>query len=407
MRLLIFGMIWGVIAISCRQEPTGKNPNPPQISMQKASLWDLVTDIGINVISPAFNKLERDTRALGDTIFKQCQNISQWDRKQLKQSFLSAMRSYHLTEVFQIGPTARNGYELREQMYSWPRSNSYLIDTEVAKKQKKSDYQYKGLGTSMGFPALEYLIYEETLTNQCHNCGMVLLEDWNQLPRDKKMVSRCDYMKFVSTSLTRNAQKLREAWNPVNGDITLSPAYRQDFKTLKEFAVKLTHGLIFLDREVKDHRLGTPSGIHRDLCSFDSCPEQSEHWLSKDSIYSLLYTTKGFFSVFTGDRIDGEKPGYGFEEWLLAKGHHELVKEFKKRTLNFIQNLEKLKNQTHLELLAQDVVYEKCRATTTENRMVEICALYKDLKQITDLYKTDFLLATNFGRPHNQGGDTD
>ena len=407
-RFFILGIIWGVLAISCSREPlkTGSSAN---VKTQKTGLWGLVFNLGGHVISPAFNRLEKETKALEDTISKQCQDPSQFDRELLKQSFLKAMRSYHFTESFQIGLITRNGYELKEQIYSWPQSNPYSIDVEIATKQERATYQYKGMTTSVGFPALEYLIYEETLTNQCRNCGATLLENWNQLSRHEKIKSRCHYMKFVSSRLTRNVQKLQKAWEPVDGDITLSQVYREDFKLLKEFATQLTHGIIFFDREMKHSRLGIPSGINDDLCGFDSCPERSEHLNSKDSIYSLLHSTKGLLAIFTGDAIDdGNKSGgYGFEEWLLEKGHRKFVHKFKESILNFIGNLEKLKDQTNIELLAKDVEYEECQTTTSGHRAVEICALYKDLERIVDLYKTDFLLAADFGRPRDQGGDTD
>ncbi len=444
--LLAISVVAGFLVVNCyhKELPSSTATTPidkPENSTDspKIGLWGL-SQIGVNVIFPAFERLAQNTIALKESISLHCKAIPSvaqsqwtWNRDPLKKAFLKAMRSYHFTEAFQIGLIARSEYAMRKKIYSRP-TNSYAIDREIAEKQASQNYVYKKQPTTMGFAALEYLIYEESLMNHCIDCGVESLEEWNQLPTQVKVKNRCHYMQFVVEILTEQAQQLRKAWRPLNGDIIFAPTYQEDFKTLKRFAVSLTHGLIFFDREIKDRRLGIPSGINHDLCGFDSCPEQSEHLRSKDSIHSLLYSAKGLWAIFTGDfpgedslktgyhlkkdynlkknhssnKNDDFKEGYGFEEWLVEKGHLELVQNFKAHTSRFIQNLEKLSHQhINIEALAQNVNYEQCKTTTTESRHVEICALYQDLKKVTDIYKTDFLLATDFGRPKNQGGDTD
>ena len=412
MHILILGMLVGIFSTNCKKEESKKNLMSTNVRVPKSGLFRFVSDIGINVISPAYDRLAKDTKNLETSILNECvNNRLSINRDNLKHSFLKAMRSYHFMEAFQIGAIARNDFQLREQIYSWPQSNSYLIDVEIMEKQKNPSYQYRGIPTSVGFSALEYMIYEEKLVNQCSTCGVKPLENWNDLPNETKIQNRCEYMIYVAKALAQNTKKLSDAWKPVNGDITLSPTYRQDFKLLKEFAVKLTHSLIFFDKEIKDRRLGIPGGINFDLCGYDSCPEQSEHFYSKDSISSLLYASKGLLAIFTGDKVnehfDITDSGRGYEEWLTEKGHQGLAQDLKRTIVHFIKNLQSLQNKSSIDLLAADIKYRDCKRTTSENRIVEICALYQDLKKITDLYKTDFLLAMDFGRPKDQGGDTD
>ena len=107
------------------------------------------------------------------------------------------------------------------------------------------------------------------------------------------------------------------------------------------------------------------------------------------------------------ENFDLVKSGYGYEEWLSENGHESLAKEMKQSVLEFIKNLEQQQSQKTIQLLAMDISPTDCDKTTVENRIVEICALYRDAKKVTDLYKNDFLLALNIGMPTNHGGDTD
>ena len=401
--------------ISCRihEEPKellrfkDKEISPISFQVEKGGLWRLVSDVGFHVVLPALENLKRETELLHGGISQQCRDIPQFDREKLKPLFLKAMRSYHFTEAFQIGFIARDGGELSKDLYSHRGANTYLIDKDVAKRQKNPSYSFKKNTYQVGFSSLEYLIYEDTLMNQCSSCGEGVLENWNRISREEKLESRCQYMLFVSHLLLEGVESLRQAWEPVEGDITLSETYRNDFKVVKKFASKLIHGMNFFSEQVKDYRLGVPSGINYDACGFDSCPDQSEHPMSKDSIYSLIYSARGLWAIFTGEPLGASREGYGFEEWLFESGHGDLVGRFKESLLSFIQNLEKLKDHTHLEALAQDVVYRECKETTVENRKVEICALYRDAEKVMNIYWSELLLAADFGRPVGQGGDTD
>lgn len=416
---------WGLMIISCAQGGGEANFTNPK--GEKTGLWALASNLGTNVIDPSLTQLRGDMKALSEMIYLQCQkgfpfDVEKFDREKLKPLFLQAMRSYHFTEAFQIGLRARNGGELQEKIYYPGGANVYLIDTGVAKLQNFSDHSEGEHPRAIGFSALEYLIYEDSLSNSCQNCGDPILQKWNELSLQERLGSRCQYMVWTSDLLTRQIESLQQSWFSVRGDMTLSQIYREDFKTLKEFTLRLLKGLHFFEKRVKDHRLGVPSGMNNNICGLDSCPESSEHPFSEDSIYSLLYSARGLLSVFTGTIVTdsivtidlsdkgllkGKEEAYGFDDWLLENGHGDLALRFKRSINYFIENLEGLNKNTHIALLAQGVKYKECRATTSTNRVVEICALYQDLKNIMDLYNTEILLAADFGRPVDQGGDTD
>ena len=401
-----------IIIISCSKSDFGelgglgysKNNQLPSVGLP-----GLVSDISNNVIVPAYKKLHQNVKNLEESIVRECSDPNNFNRDEPKSMFLQAMRSYHFTEAFQIGVIARNGHQMRENIY--PRHFSlYSVDEQIALKQIDDSHKYNATPNSIGFPALEYLIFEDQLVNRCHpNCREDLMRQWNALSSTLKMQGRCDYMRHLSSLLSKEVGTLRDSWLPSNQDITLTQTYQQDFKTIKEFAIQLTHSLMFFDH-IKDERLGIPSGINREWCADDSCPQESEHRHSQDSVFSLIYSVKGLRAIFTGDKIDSDfntiEAGYGYEEWLIENGHEYLAKDFKNRISNFLENIQKSKKYS-IESMSKNISLQKCSETTSEKRTVEICALYQDLKKITDLYKNDFLLAMDFGRPLEQGGDTD
>ena len=402
-----------MIIATCEKGPSGIDAQVADGRQnQPGGLFSLASDIINNVIVPAHNDLYQDVKNLKESISKECSDIEKFNRNKLRKIFIKAMRSYHFTESFQIGFIARDAYSVREKIYPWNQANLYSIDREIATRQANILYQYKSTPNLMGFPALEYLIFEDTLVNYCPDCSSSILKGWNSLTLDTRKKDRCHYMEYVSQALFQEVEALRNAWLPVeNGNITSSQVYQEEFKVAKEFAIDLTYALNFFDREVKDVRLGIPTGINTDLCLKESCPEQSEHPFSQDSMASLLYSTRGLFSVITGDKIDDNfkvvREGYGYEEWLRDNGHGTLAEEFISRIKKFLLNLKALEGKSSVEKMTKDMSYADCSQTTSENRKVEICALYQDLKKITDLYKNEFLLALDWGRPLQQGGDTD
>ena len=396
--------------ISCSKGKFGELGYSQNSQLSSVGLPGLVSDISHNVIIPAYKKLYQDVKNLEESITRECSDIKKFNRDKPKSMFLRAMRSYHFTEAFQIGVISRNGHQMRENIY--PEYFSlYSVDEQITLKQVDKNHEYSVNPAHLGFPALEYLIFEDQLVNRCHpNCREDLMKQWNRLSDTLKLQNRCDYMRHASGLLSKEVKILQDSWLPLNQDITLSQTYQQDFKIIKEFAIQLTHSFNFFDHTVKDIRLGVPSGINRTWCADDSCPHESEHRHSQDSIFSLIYSVKGLWAIFTGDKIDSNfntvEAGYGYEEWLIENGYEDLAKDFKHRISNFLENIQKWQEHS-IESMSQDISLKKCAETTSEKRTVEICALYQDLKKITDLYKNDFLLAMDFGRPLEQGGDTD
>ena len=264
-------VILSLLLIGCRDQGQVTTNTTPSTVQVESGFYGLVRNVGHDIIVPAYKRLERDVTLLKKEVDAQCslKEGEQFERANLKKLFLNAMRSYHFVEAFSIGIIAEDGYFLKESIYSWPQSNNYLIDTNVAENK-----DYKVTSSAMGFPTLEYLIYEDKLLNICKDCGVSIMETWNQLPKIQKIQSRCNYMKFVAGHLVDDIHTINKAWNPPKGDLTRSLTYRKNFKTAKNFAIELAHGLNFFDKTIKDERLGIPAGISQG-CYYESCPEKA------------------------------------------------------------------------------------------------------------------------------------
>lgn len=402
----IFLLIFVFIFSSCIKE------EPKSVEKKVANgLYSLSKNALDNIIVPAYKELAKDSDSFLNLVNQQCSldNIGQFNRQVLKKSFLKLARSYHYTEVFQIGTIAENSMAMKEYLYSWPSHNYYLIDNEIVRKTQDSSYDYDDIPSAQGIPAIEYIVYEESLQNQCQDCGDKEMEAWNKLPTEKKIKSRCDYLIHVSENLNKQLGALAASWQ---GETFQSVSFKKNFVTVKEFAIQLTHALNFIDNEIKDRRLGIPSGINFDLCGFDSCPEQSEHLLSGDSLNSLFFTMKGLLEILSGDSYSDQlkvtRQGYGFIEHLAKKGHEQIVQDMINKTLKMMKHLsKKSRSGASIESLSTDIAYNDCKVSTSTNRKVEVCSLYQDIKEISTLYKNEFLLAADFGRPIDQGGDSD
>lgn len=383
----------------------------PRESQGRKGLNALTTHLIKEVIHPGYQSLFDSAFKFDRDLAKYCGTGTFPANETIKQSYKRLLNSYHYTEAFQVGEVAYQGHALREKIYPWPTVNAYQMDLEVAKAFFNKPYKYSTQTSARGLPALERYLYSTDLNDGCEDCGEPMLEKFVALSDLQKFNLRCRYMKSVARDISLQAMKLAESWKPVRGDVTLSSGYQKHFRVQKEFALKLVHSMIFTDQSIKDYKIGAPAGISRDHCKDDSCPDLSEHIDSKHSIESLYHTTRGLLAIFTGTNLPSPSANinssYGFDDWLTSKGHAGLSKKMVSALLSFYSNLERLKGKKTVEDLSLEVDFTECEQTTTKIRKNELCALHSDIKRFTDLYKNEFLLAADFGRPVDQGGDPD
>ncbi len=378
--------------------------------ISKKNLRNFIENQATHVIYPTYIKMNQTAVALNNEIINQCSSPENFSFEPLKPLYVDYIKAFHFSEAFQVGRVQRGAGEIAERLYAHPHINLIKVDIEVARYANSNTIEFDKIANAMGLGALDYLLFETSLQNDCLTCGQPLLQSWNNLPDLQKITSRCAYMKFVSQQLVNDTTSLVQSWTPQAGKFERSESFTTDIISLKEFTVKSAKAFGFLAKQLKDDRVGIPSGFLSERCGSTSCPGDSEHITSGLSILSLIQSLKGSLVFLNASSFDADynptANHYGFNQILALKGQPAIGVDMTAKIKNAIQNLSKNLDSNIFEM-TQGYRKEDCKASTSQNRNIEICSLYQDIKQVSDLYKNQFLNAVDLGKPSSETAEAD
>lgn len=427
-RILLLGFILSIS--SCgdfKQDQLTEGPNASSeviidnlesINSGKFSIDKVLLNFGLNVMVPSVFEFNKNIVDLNSHLELYCDAISnypvehykeetfQTQKSKLQHKWKKAMSIYHRLEAFKLGVLRNNAEELGLSFYAWPLQNSCRIDLEIAKNSGKNESE---LGTKsfnlMGLGALETILFTKTGSHNCPS-SPVFLTKWMSESAKTRHFDQCNYMKNVTKALLSSTKILSNKWDPKLENFTLSmvkgKSRAQKLLSLNE----LSNSLFYVEKIVKDLKVGTPSGILN--CKLTSCPESSEHLLSKMSIEAIISNLQGFYYAFNGIDPDTGFNGMGMDDYLTSQSHASIAHAMNNAITNAIKRFSVHVGKKSLYELSLEVSKSLCDASSSENRTIEICALYQDLRGITNILKNDYILALrDIEAPSQSQGDMD
>lgn len=314
-------------------------------------------------------------------------------RAAAERAFRTAMASWSRAELFQFGPLASKsesagkdsyqGQGLRDLIYSWPATARCRVEEQIASQ----GYATKGAGSLLisarGLFGIEYSLFYDGTDSACapaSSTGQL----WPTLAEAELAQRKRDYARVLADDVLSQAQALNRAWSADGGNFAPLLVSASGYPSDQEAMNVLGFAMIYVEREVKDWKLGVPAGYT--LTHPVNGPESPFLGLSTANIRENL---RGFRSLFEGCGPDGE--GIGFDDWLREVGHGELADDI----LVAWRNAQ-----------ASADASPPLDAASAE----EIEVLYRAIKALTDLLKTD-LFGTgsplNLKLPAGVEGDTD
>jgi predicted lipoprotein len=372
----------------------------------------LLMNLGLNVLYPATLRFYKDALHLNTTVRNLCfeyrsSTDHQAIEEKVKSKWKNAMESYHYLEGMMVGPIADLDFEKRYKLYSFAltRTNECSIDKEIVKLHNNPNISYRTSFNRTGLDALEYLLHSPaTFTCKRPRGDM---NAWGKLPLNQRKISKCAYLSRTSDYLLKNAKELKVTWDPSGLNLTKSIIERNIFGNLDESINTFSDALFYLDGDLKDHKLALPLGLSED-CSTEKCPQSVEHIKTNFSINAIHFNLLGFKALFNGNDLLNSRSldGFGFDDFLKNSNATHLEKRMNKNLDVAIENTRKLLDQD-LKTLIQNMDKTSCLQTTSENRLVEICAIYKDIKKVSDDLKNDFLVYLALKAPRQAQGDND
>lgn len=386
-----------------------ERPNEGAFSEDK-----MLVNIGVNLVQRDIRNFKVKTANLLNEVSNTCQFAagsagfaSGWSNTQ--SAWKDAMLAFHTIDAAAFGPLVENKEVIRSQIYAWPYNSPCDIDLEV---EALASGQQRAVETfeinSRGLGALEYLLFTPSETSACNLRAHPQMKVWNEKALGDKQKDRCLMAEGIAQNLFEKAQYLDQRWDLNQGNFSKTLVDRgAAYPEVKTATQELMYGLFSFEK-LKDERLAKPLGLSSLCLSPDlKCPQYAEHALSGLALPAIRKQAEGYQAAFFGAR-DPSAEGFGFDDYLIAGGHQDTVDKMKADFVTLFKTLDEIEatpGTLQEKIAAMDGT--ACRATTLENRVVPLCALYYDVRELTTVLKVEVLTALSLSAPAGYQGDND
>lgn len=316
----------------------------------------------------------------------------------LRSAWLAANSSWQVAEVFRFGPAARSAdadpgaQELRDQIYAWRFGGRCPIETALVNEV----YASPGFGSSLinqrGLGAAEFLLFYPGTDNECPSYSAINVTGaWTALGSAEIISRKRAYAAAIAADVLSNAEKLIAAWDPSRGNFgkQLTQPSTGVYKNEQTALNAVLFGLFYIEKEVKDYKLGIPIGANVE-CVSGLCPEALESRYANVSTANIQRNLLGFRRLFQG--CGPQNRGLGFDDWLAAIGASEL----RERMLTALDGA-----QAAIDALDPPL---EVSLTAHTQRVLDV---YVALKVLTDLLKADLVTVLDLELPVGAGSDND
>ncbi len=353
----------------------------------------LLTSVGSGVIAPAFVEFENRSRTLASAV--ESLAASPEDPAALasaQEAWRDAMGAWQRCELMQVGPAGtgvnKGGQGLRDEVYSWPTTNSCRIDQElVSQGYAAATFPEGALVNVYGLAALEYLLFQRSTENTCPPQVTINQGAWAALTASELAQRRGAYARVLAAHVAQNAQSLANAWKP-GAFLDAFVSGTTPYASSAEAVDQLFAAIFYLELTSKDLKLARPLGLMAG-CTSRACPELLESPWSKHAKENLLANLEAFKLVFNGGT---ESEAVGFDDML----DHVQASELK------LQMLERIDHATSVVSGMTSPMNDLL--TSDREALVTVHAA---VKEVTDLLKNQMVTVLALEVPSEGAGDND
>lgn len=360
----------------------------------KAKLLSAVADCALN----RYCEFEARARALRDAADALAGSPTEQNLAAARGAWRDAMAIWQEAELFRFGPAGRapddpGAQDLRDQIYAWPLFSRCKIEEQIVSQGYAKPGFTSSLVNTRGLATFEYLVFYGGNDNACTQFSTINANGtWAALGAGELARRKARYAAAVAEDVLARASTLARAFAPEPGsfrrELVDAGKGSQVFATDQAALNAVSNALFYVDKEVKDWKLGRPLGLVD--CFTATCPEMLESRFALSSTAHLRANLRGFRRLFEGC---GEgNAGLGFDDWLRAVGASELAD----RMLAALSGAE-----AAVDTL--DPPLEQALASDPQ----KVRAVYDAVKALTDPLKTEFVTVLNLELPRTSEGDND
>lgn len=364
-----------------------------------------------NIFVPNYQAVEQSAEALASVdgaLVEYCAAIDTASEAQLLADAQLAWRGLQAdiqqSEAHVLGPVVENNGLLRSRLNSFLAGELSTCGIDQAVVLASTDANFDVASrtvTQRGIGAIEYLLFNQDFTHTCPS-QIVETADWDARPLAERKQLRCEYAVTLSEDIQDAAASIVHAWSPTGQNL------RSDFinpQNVAESLSELSDAMFFLESEVKDIKLGVPTGISDDCPDF-ACPEDVESLYSENSLANVRNNVMAFATMLTG------ADGLGFDDIIAEAGVSELTDRM---LANSTLAIDSIDGQSQ-SLLAQAQAINSpetetaCTNAYTNPESASVfpaCSLYGFVKRITDDLKVGFVAAVDVDLPDRSQSDND
>ncbi len=318
-------------------------------------------------------------------------------RSAARSAFRTAMARWQRAELFRFGPAARamddpGGRDLRDVIYAFPQNNPCLVDQRIVDKKYESDFTSILIG-ARGLNGAEYLTFYGGDANLCSPVISINAQgSWAALGAAEVNERRAAYADRAVADVIAQTNALLDAWSPSGGNFgaqLTDPGSGKTYGSEQAALNAVSHGLFYLETEMKDYKLGLPLGL-TDGCTTTTCPTLIESRFAKVSTDNLRQNLIGFRKLFQG--CGANYVGLGFDDWLVAVGAADLAQRMLDALVAAQDSVEEL-----------DPPMEEAVVSAPQ----KLLTIHEAVKNLNDLLKTEFMSTLDLELPMGAEGDND
>ncbi len=301
-------------------------------------------------------------------------------------------------EVLRVGPagptTLPEGQGLRDYVYSWPLVSRCLVEQGLVNQKYDDDnFAQVALVNTRGLAAAEYLLFYEGTDNACSASASINSQGtWAALGADGLAERKRAYAAVTARDVADQTAAISQAWAGSGGFAELlsaAGASGSPFDSDQAGLNAVSDGLFYLEKEVKDLKLGKPLGIS-DECPEVSCLPDVESQYARVARDHIKNNLIGFQRIYEGC---DSAPGAGFDDLLRTLGATELA--------------DRMSADLEAAIVAADKLPGADLIAGIERDKAAVEGLHAAVKRVTDQLKTEFVTVLDLDLPQNVEGDND
>lgn len=362
---------------------SSSKPTPPEESTQRAVVLQNVAQCIEGELTAFVSKTEALVAA-----------FDQADQSVTQAAFRSAMEEWEVLEALQIGPAAPTlapgGDGLRDGVYAWPLVTRCALEETLVNKGWEAGTQ-RLLVNRKTLAALDYLLFSTATDTACPaSSTIVSTGSWAALSAQEIATRRRAYARAIATEVHTNAMTLAGKWT-AGFTTTLSTPGSQNrtFMSQRTALNAVSDALFFLDGPVKDAKLAAPIGLAMSSCTTPPCFESLEFQFTDLNTIALRANIRGFSKLMHG--CEDGTTGKGFDSLLIAANATALEEQMRTELASLRGHVD---GAGELRVLLQ-------------NDPAAARVIYDEVKDVTDLLKTQFIGVLDLEIPTSLEGDND